>query len=218
VRTCRPTHGRDARATGLRAGPEVGAPIPRFMVRMSPTYGVRAYQKLLRIHSRPAQQIRQRSSDARAQAAFHRLPPSHPFAPHENRNGHHPHESPSRQCRSQHQSNHGQQGQRQPIQPLMMRSCAGTCVPSAVSSPGNPTIVVKHPILCGCRNVNIRNFSNHRSFTSKKFQPPRPRVLSVLSPSLTNFAIMELGHRRTCIYQAEVVSKKSSSIFNLSSV
>src|SRR6266498_5930466 len=34
VRTRRPRHGRDARATSLRAGPEVGAPVPRFMVPM----------------------------------------------------------------------------------------------------------------------------------------------------------------------------------------
>src|SRR5206468_8025456 len=61
-------------------------------------------------------------------------------------------------------------------------------------------------------------YSQKYNFKRKGFQPPRPSAFSALSPSLTNRTITLLGHCRTCMYQAVVVSKKSRSAFNRSSV
>ena len=58
VRTRRPTHGRDARATSLRADLEVRAPIPRFMVPMHSKKRKRAFHE-------PATQIRMTNDEIR---------------------------------------------------------------------------------------------------------------------------------------------------------
>src|SRR6266542_7012753 len=78
--------------------------------------------------------------------------------------------------------------------------------------------VVKQPTLRRLHYTCIWNFRIHRNIPSKKFQPPRPITFSALSPSLTNLTMALLGHLRTCRYQEVVVSKKSRSARNRSSV
>ena len=164
-------------------------------------------QERLGIHARPRKQVSQGRSELVSWGLCSCAPPGKPFAPEKDCKRHHPHEAPRRQRRFENQSDEWKNCQQQP-------STKSLCPPNA----GGTFRVVKQPASPGLDCIIVCNFSIHRNLAIKKYQPPRRNVLRALSPSLTNFTMTAIGHRRICKYQEVVVSKKSCNALSRSSV